>query len=93
MRIEKWINIDQAVEIDLSSEDIQLIFSGDRDATTAIMSGINSIACFMKGIPDEKISEMPPKTKEVIFNFLLEQAGRYRLTKAEIEICEFRATE
>ncbi len=57
MRISKWINIDQEVEIDLTSEDIINIIDRDSDSLQNVLWGLGNIATFLKGISDSKIAE------------------------------------
>ena len=76
MRIEKYINIEQEVEIDLTSEDIQMVFS-EGDSVPHILLELNQVAGFLRGISDGKINEMVESSKMVICEFLTEQAKRY----------------
>jgi len=76
MKIEKYISIEQPVEIDISSEDIQIVFS-ENDSIPSILSGVNSIAVFLRGIDDSKINEIPKVTQRIIAEFLSKEAARY----------------
>lgn len=76
MRIDKYISIEQEVEINLSPEDIQMIFS-ENDSLPHILQGLNSVAGFLKGISDDRINEMPESTKLLIYKFLAKESVRY----------------
>ena len=83
MRIEKWIDIQREIEIDLSADDISMIYrehySDDpKSIQNAVLSNLNGFASYLKGIPDEVISDINEKTKEIIFTFLNEQTMRFK---------------
>ena len=77
MRIEKWINIDQEIEIELSSEDILLTFDNDAESLPSVLRGLNDVATFLKGVSDSKIIEMSSGQRKIIMDFLLTEAKRY----------------
>jgi hypothetical protein len=80
MKIKKWIDYSQEVEIDLSSEDISLIL-GECEGADGVKNTfyeINSIATFLKGIPDSIITEMSDGQKEAISAFFEEQGKRFK---------------
>ena len=77
MKIQKWVDYSQEVEIELSAEDIQLIFDSDSDSLPSIFRCLNSVAAFLKGISDGKIEEMDPGQRKVITEFLTTQAARF----------------
>jgi hypothetical protein len=83
MIIKKWIEYESAKEIDisLSAEDICLIFEENEDKEhnqTIMLTNINSLAGFLKGIPDEMINDLSDKLKKTIFEFLTEQTERFK---------------
>ena len=77
MRISKWVQFDQDVEIDLSAEDIQTIFDNDESSLAYVLYGLNNVACFLKGVSDQKIGEMSEAQRKEVVNFLSTQAERY----------------
>ena len=79
MRITKWIDIQQEVEIDISWEDINnhLRSMMARQAPHRILGALNDIACFFRSIPSEIISDITDSQRRVIKGFLLEQAERF----------------
>ncbi|KKL45017.1 hypothetical protein LCGC14_2359870 [marine sediment metagenome] len=78
MRIDKFIDFSQEVEIELSSDDISLILREDPESLNAILSNLNSVATFLKGVPSERIGELSDWQREVIAAFLTSQANRYK---------------
>ena len=78
MRIKKWIDIEQEIDVDISVEDITVALAEDPDTTTRIMNGLNQAAEFMKGISDEMIGEMRVAQRIIIGQFLEKQADRYK---------------
>jgi len=83
MRIEKWIDIQREIEIELSADDISMIYreaySDDPKAIQqAILSNLNGFASYLKGIPDEIISGLGEKTRNTIFTFYNEQIMRFK---------------
>ncbi len=79
MRISKYIEFCQEVEIDLSSDDITEIIDRDSDSLQNVLWGLNSIATFLKGISDSKMAEMSPEQRKYVRDFLLTEAERYNM--------------
>lgn len=77
MKIEKWVEFGQEIEIDINAEDISLIL-GESGTPKDVMWEINKIANYMKGIPEKLINELPDTTREVIKTFFKEQAKRFK---------------
>ena len=77
MKVYKYIEISQEVEIDLSSEDIKTIFDSDGDSLDDILRGLNGLACFLRGVSESKIAEMTQGQREVVGKFLSIEAERY----------------
>ena len=77
MRIDKYIDFSQEVEIELSSEDIYLILEEDAESVPVVLRCLNSVATFLKGVPEARIAEMTNEQKTIIRDFLSEQSGRY----------------
>jgi hypothetical protein len=81
MKIEKEVELgSKDVEIFINSEDIRLIL--DSDGTASIIKcEMNSIAQFLKGIPDKLILQMEHPARESISNFFKEQSERFNNLK------------
>lgn len=82
MIIKKWIEYEKEIDISLSSEDIELIFrenSANKEQNLRIMMlNLNSIASFLKGLPDEMIEELQGESKKGVYEFLSDQAERFK---------------
>jgi hypothetical protein len=79
MKITKCVdlNIEHEVEIEITADEISECFRTDSDGVNAVLRSLNSIAAFMKAIPDEVISEIKDGGKQAIRKFFIEQAERY----------------
>jgi len=81
MKIEKFIELSDHVEIELSNEDIRLFFLNDEDyedKAAILLNNLNSIAKFLKAVPGKIIKELTEQQKEVISDFFKEQAERFK---------------
>uniref|UniRef100_A0A6H1ZNW0 Uncharacterized protein n=1 Tax=viral metagenome TaxID=1070528 RepID=A0A6H1ZNW0_9ZZZZ len=79
MKITKFVQFDQEVDIELSSEDVQAIFDSEPDSLPNVLYGLNTVATFLKGVSDSKIAEMTDGQREVVSKFLSTQSDRYNL--------------
>ena len=77
MRIDKHIDFSQEVEIELSHEDIHLILEESPESMNTVLSCLSSVATFLKGVPESKISEMNDGQRKIIRDFLSSESGRY----------------
>ena len=77
MKVTKWIEIEQEVEIDISAEDIRLILEDDGELRE-VLRNISRAATYLKAIPDKMIDEMNPAQKETIAKFLTGLIERLR---------------
>ena len=78
MIIKKWVEFADEIDIFLSADDISVILHESDDDTNIVMIQINSIAGFLKGIPDDTINDIGESARNTISNFLSEQAQRFR---------------
>ena len=81
MKILKWIEHQEEIEIDISHEDISILWreaysEAPKDVEQAILSNLNSIAGFLKDIPDEVIDGFSDSTRKIVATFLKEQGQR-----------------
>ena len=76
MRINKYIEFAQEVEIDLDSEDISVIYSENDGSVGEWLGQVNSIATFLIGTPTKTLEQLTTKQAEACSNFLREQAER-----------------
>ena len=77
MRIHKFIDISQEIEIELSSEDICLILEEDPESVVTILRNLNSVATFLKGIPASRIIEMTKEQRAAVRMLLWMESNRY----------------
>jgi len=76
MRIEKWIDIAQEIEIDLSAEDIKFVFS-QAEGVAELLYNFSQIETFLKAIPQEKMDDIKPEHRSRFSKFLFEQRQRF----------------
>ncbi len=84
MIITKWIEYQKEIEISLSAEDIVLIFQENKDDEhnqTIMLSNINSLAGFLKGLPDEMIEGLSDNLRKTISEFLMDQFKRFNINE------------
>jgi hypothetical protein len=77
MKVRAWVSIEQEVTVDVSMEDIRATLSKDGDTTGAALQLLSRCASCMKAISDDMIGGMNNAQREVVVNFLQEQAARY----------------
>lgn len=82
MKITKYVEFGQEVEIDVSAEDILMsIFCVDDESTESVVrSALNNCAVcavVFSGVSDERIAAMSETLRHGIREFLLTQAERY----------------
>ena len=78
MKVYKWVETAQEVEIELSSEDVHAIFTEPTASIRDVLYQFNSIAVFLKGLPKATIDELTDGQREVISNFLVESAEKIK---------------
>jgi hypothetical protein len=79
MKINKLIEIQDEVEIDISVEEILAAIAEATDSMGSTLQGISNCMKFLTAIPDPIITEMTPEHKKRIRNFLIIQAARFNL--------------
>ena len=78
MKVFKWVEWAQEVEIEIGSEDVHAVFTEPSATLREVLYQMNSIAVFLKGLPKERIEEFTDGQREVCSNFLMEQAERFK---------------
>ena len=72
MKINKWVDLEGVnVDIEITSEDIQLIFREEEDyanpdAQKMLMCNLNTAITFFKGIPTELAQKAASNVKEIV---------------------------
>lgn len=77
MKIVKYINIEQEVELHLSPEDICLILK-EAGSPRDVLVGLNTISTYLEGIPNSLISQLKTEQKVIITDLFLKQAKRFK---------------
>lgn len=78
MKIKKWIEYSDEVDVYVSAEDIACAFEGfEGDTAQVALWGINNLSSFLKGIPDKLIKDMSDDQRKLVKEFLTNQANRY----------------
>lgn len=90
MKVSKWVDFGQEVEVELSMEDVRAALNeafyevtredrlGEPGPTNGeVMMAFNNIGGFLRALTGQQIAQMKPTQREVIGKFLAEQATRY----------------
>lgn len=83
MKIPKYIDIQQEIEVDVTAEEIAQAFADSPDSFRHAISGINNCARFVKAITPEMVAEMNEPTRKCIADFFAEQAARFSSNKPD----------
>ncbi len=77
MRIPKWVEFSKEIEIDLTSEDINVILE-ESETLRGLLYNINTILQFLKGVPDKLIDEFNDGHRKIIINAFEEIIAKMR---------------
>lgn len=79
MKIKKYVEFEQEVEIDIATEDITEILSGKRDFidTDEALRFLNDASKCFNAVPDEVILQIHQAGKKTIADYLRRQAMRF----------------
>lgn len=80
MKVKKVITVETEVEVDLDAADIRAaILDGEEECEPegSVLRSLNSIAAYMKAVPDEVIGKVSPEVRAAAAKFFREQADRY----------------
>lgn len=80
MKVYKSVTVETEVEIDLTSEDINVIME-EYENLRGLLHNLNTLGQFLKAIPDRLIVETNATQQKIIVTFLRESADRFE--KAE----------
>jgi hypothetical protein len=85
MKIPTWIHPEPLeVDVEVSIEDITRALEENPDTPAAAFQMLNRVAAVMKSTTPEIISGMKPAQREVVANFLTEQAARFRCENSQL---------
>lgn len=82
MKIVKYVAIpDQEVTIDISGEEaVEAICDKSlAESPRLLCMACSNIAGFLRHVPNDMIAQLNEKQRELIANFLREQAGRFQI--------------
>jgi len=82
MRISKWVSVETEVEIDLGTDDINLIFTDAGDyanpnLTHILGTNITRAIQFLEGIPADLIAAQTPEFRAVVAQALNKTALKF----------------
>jgi len=78
MKVTKFIDIQQEIEVEISAEDVVSAISEDPNSKITCMTGINNVSKFLTAVPESVINEMHNSTKKIIYDYFIEQANRFK---------------
>lgn len=79
MKILKWIEHQEEMEIDLSVSDLSFIFrEGSEENERIAIMNLNDVISFLIALPNEIIEKLRKDVRETVSRHLLEQAERYK---------------
>jgi hypothetical protein len=78
MKIKKWIELREPVEVEVSIEDVTQVILEAPDSGASALRGIDSVRVFLKGITNEMISHIHEGRRMTVHDFLVTEASRYR---------------
>ncbi len=78
MKITKYVCVDTEIEVDINVEDFLASISGSTDNAFTAIEALNRIASVLKGISKEIIQSLKAEQRKLIFEFLSDQAQRYK---------------
>ncbi len=85
MRVEKYVEFNTVVEIDVSIDEISNAIIEDREVShRAMLRAVSNFHRYMKAMPDDILAETNEKQSELITLFLLELASRFKAMKRGI---------
>jgi len=82
MIVRKMVSLgEMEVDVSISTEDITAALFEEPDNPRMVMIGVNSCAQFLKAITPAMIDEMNFAQRQIVRNFLTEQAARFHLSE------------
>ncbi len=78
MKVTKYVCVDTEIEVDINVEDFLASISESAEDRFTAIEALNRIASVLKGISKEIIRGLKAEQRNLIFEFLSEQAERYK---------------
>ncbi|MBC3871520.1 hypothetical protein [Undibacterium oligocarboniphilum] len=76
MRITKYVEVEAEIEVDVSFSDLVSEMKVSAENTRAMLTGFSNFMRFSQTLPDELLSTLNEKQREIIVNTLSEQLAR-----------------
>jgi hypothetical protein len=83
VKIEKCVNTDIEVEVEIDLEDIVCAIAESTDSAHLVMRGISNFHRFLKAVPDEMVRQMNEKQRKTIHDALLPLVKRFASDASE----------
>lgn len=83
MKINKYVNVETEIEIDVNVTDFLSSIAETPDSLPTILAALNRIAEILKAIPEKAIFNLNDAQKNTISGFLIRQGRRYGNSKKE----------
>lgn len=88
MRVSKWVDFGQEVDIEIDFRDVQSAMGeaferatedrlGEEPSRADISRAINMVGTFLKALPDAHIAVLGSEGRKIVHDFLLEHAARF----------------
>ena len=77
MRVTTYVDIQKEIEVDIDVGDFISSIRESSDTRAEMLRGLQQVADFLKGVPDDIIAELSDAQKEIVAGFLAEQKARY----------------
>jgi hypothetical protein len=77
MKVKTFVQIEQEVEVDVTMDDIRAAMVDEIGTVSAALQLVNRCATSLKAVSDDMIGEMNNAQRELVANFMREQANRY----------------
>ena len=77
MKIHKYIDVSTEIEIELSIEDIVLLWEESEDKKYEVSANISMIYKYLTALPDESINCLSTDSRALIKDALRKQADRF----------------
>lgn len=77
MRVTTVIDVQQEVEVEVDVGEFIASIRESADTRHEVLRGLNQVAEFLKGVPNEIIAQLSDGQKELVASFLREQQTRY----------------
>ena len=83
MKVTKWVEFSQEVEISLGVEDLhgllaESLVSDRQETLREVLHGMNAVLSFLRAVGDDQIAAMLPVHRQLVATVLAEQIVRFQ---------------